>query len=469
MGYTAGNTYEYSPNNSDQFEIATSFDPSLFGSVADRDVAQGETGVGSQMMRSVATKLAKYRPYDFTFDTMSQIFGNFEPTGQRYHEWGEGDVLLEYAGDGVALDQTDVINNPDAGNTNTYVPNDQGRFVVSSADGKIFEIWDKVRYETATGYAHALVIDKADVNSDVALTLTSLDGSTNLDPADSATAKIHRLEPNLPVEFEVEPKPRKSNPDMYFTYVEEIRREIYMSRELSNLTNIGSTRYDLIAHYQEQLFNEFRRDREVQALAGGALPQKFETTNGDTVWSSAGVYERIAGVNKHTSDFKTSGAFDKDKFKDAIRKFMLYNYGGESDGPDIRDGYICPVMASYFDEAWEDIQRFEGNDFVAGVRVNRYSNSQGIMDLIQIPLWSELHPLKDASIRNGNSLKGVLMLLPMDEEHVYRHELSGMGPRQEIFKLNGGDRNEYQRVEGSQGLGIRKIQHAGVLAEIDEV
>ncbi|HSH25529.1 MAG TPA: hypothetical protein VLA13_08325, partial [Massilibacterium sp.] len=83
--------------------------------------------------------------------------------------------------------------------------------------------------------------------------------------------------------------------------------------------------------------------------------------------------------------------------------------------------------------------------------------------------WSEMHPIPNAQIRGGSDLKGVGLLLPMDGDHVTRVNRTGAGPRQEVFKLNGGDRLSYQRIESDEGMAIKQKQHTAVFEEVDSV
>lgn len=462
MAYTKqANQYDFSPNSDHPFEVATSYND------GQKDLTAGEAGYGSFLNRSIATDLTYYYAYKFPFDQMSQLFGGMESTDTGVWEWFEADTLYDYEAEGVNEDATDVVNNTSG---NTYVPAaDNVRLVIDDSDASIFSAYSEIRYETSSGWQHAYVNNINDAaGSTTDLELESIDGS-NLPVAASDTPIIQHIATNLPQDLDYDPQPKHSDPTGYETYVENYRKEIKMTREERIINRVGGTIIDLIEHYQKQLSENFRAERERKNLLGSGA-QTRKKVGEDTVQFSNGIYNQVRDQNLHTSDFKTSGSFDADKFKSAIYNFMLYNYGGESGGPRVRDLYVDPTMQKYFDEAWEDSQRFAGGtvntEFVAGVTVNRVANSQGVMDIMQVPLWSELHPKVDGALRGGSDPKGVAMLLPMDAEHVVRVLQTGQGPQQDVFKLDGGDRIMYQRMESKEGLAIRNISHCGTLEEV---
>lgn len=458
MAYSKNQEFNWTPNSDVPFEIATSFNENLL------DGDAGEAGYGSYLNRSIATDLLYYYATKFPFDQMSQIFGALETTDTGKFEWFEADALLDYFAEGVLEDATDVINNTDG--TNTYVPAASARYVVDSDNASIFALYDIVRYANADGdYSYGWVTAIGDAAVETQVELESVDGE-NLPNAASNTTRLERIASNLPQDLDYDPQPKQSNPTGYITYTENYRKEIQMTRKLQEVNNAGGTFLDLVEHYQRQLTENFRRDRETSTLLGSGDKVIKTLPNGDKAQFSNGIYYQVRQDNLHTSDLKTSGTFDPDKFKNAIHEFMLFNFGGESGGPSIRDFYVDATMQSYFDRAWEDRQRFITTDYVAGVKVDTFENNQGRIDIMKVPSWSEMHPIPDAQIRGGSNLYGVGLLLPMDAEHVTRINRTGAGPRQEVFKLQGGDRLMYQRMESDEGMAIKLKQHCSVFEEV---
>jgi hypothetical protein len=466
MAYDKTQDFAYAPNSSEILNQGATYDESKYGTTADRSVGLGEMGVGSLWKRSVQDIVHTYLPWDFSFDTMVDYFGRVETVthGQPF-EWIERDLFLKYNAEGILLDATDVINNTTG--SNTYVPAGEARFIVSNADAKIFKPFDVIRYESASGYVDAVVLSIEVAGANTALNLKSTDG-TNLPVADANDAQIQFMGTNLPQEEEYDPQPRQSDPATFYTYVENPRREIKVTRHLQNLTANGAAFVDFINHYRDQLMANFRRDREVRSLTGSGKITKIELASGDFIQYSAGVYNQIKAVNQHTSDFKTGTAFNTTKFKNAIHNFVLFNFAGESGAPDTRALFVDGQMASYFDRAWDDIQRFDGNEFIAGVSVRRYQSSNGNMDITTVKHWSEIHPLKRAGIRNGGTTKAIGMLVPLDSDHIVRVQEEGFAPMEDIFYLKGGDRNPFYRLESKEGVAIQLPQHSAVLEEIPD-
>lgn len=465
MAYTPqSNQFDYTPNSGLPFNVAASYEESLFGETADRSVLAGEVGVGSLYKRAVATDMVTYFPWDFSFDTMVQLFGGFDTTPKEEYEWIERDMFYDYETQGETLDETDVVNNVTSGN---YTPASSARFIISADDATIFKQYFRVRYETATGYQYAFItsVDAGLAGNQAELNIQSEDGS-NLAEADADTATIQRIGTNLPQDEDYDPQPQQSNPETFYTYVENPRIEIKINRELELLVNNDALFFDAIQHYRDQQAANFRRDREVTALTASGNTARVELSSGDNIYFSNGVYESVKASNLHTTDFKTNGIVDASKVKNALDQFMLYNYYGEHGGPKERMLFIDGQIGSYLDRTWEDIQRFDGNDFIAGVSVRRYTNSKGAMDITTVGSWSEIHPLKGGGIRNGSTPTGVALLLPMQDDYVVRINQEGFGPREEVFKQQGGDRNGYYRLESKEGIALKQPQHMAVLEEV---
>lgn len=467
MAYETTQNFDYTPNSSTPTDQGVTYDSSKYGDASDRSVGVGELGVGSLWKRAVSDQLLTYMPWEFSYDTMVNVFGGQDTAvhGKPY-EWIERDLFLDYeaAGNASPTDSTDVINNTEGSASNTYTSSSSSaKFEVASDQGVIFRVHDEVRYETSSGYQEAVVTA---ISTDE-LTLESLDGS-NLPVADSNDAAIQMMGPNLPQEDDYDPQPRQSDPDTYYTYLTNPRREVKVSREIENLTANGAAFVDFVLHYREQLSGNFRRDREVKTLTGSGTKAKRVTSSGDVQFFADGSYNQVKSLNQHTADFKTSGSFDKDKFKDAIQNFVLYNFSGESGAPQERMLFVDGQMANYFNRAWDDIQRFEGNEFIAGVGVRRFEDTEGIMDITTVKSWSEIHPLKSGGIRNGGTNYGVGLLTPMDSDHIVRVYEEGFSPMEDIFRKQGGDRNYFYRLESKEGVANKLPQHSSVLEEVDE-
>lgn len=465
MAYTPqSGQFDYTPYTRENLDIGTTYDQSKYGSVDDRSAGAGEMGVGSLWKRSVSEEILDYYPYDFSFDQMVQIFSSSDTVAHGMpYEWGVRDLLYAYEGTGVTLDATDVVNN--VAGTNTYVPASENRYIISVDDATNFRQYDVVRYETATGYEDAWVIGIEDAGSEKALNLQSLDG-TNLTIAEAADSIIQYMGTNFPQDLDYDPQPRQSDPDMFYTYVENPRQEIRITRNLDNLVGNDAALVDFVMHYREQNAANFRRNREVLSLTGSGKKSKVTLASGDTAYFSNGVYNQVKETNQHTSDFKSSSVFDKDKFKNAINNFVLYNFGGEGGGPKERMGFVDPTMAQYFDQAWDDIQRFEGNEFIAGVQVRKFANTNGTINLATVSSWSQVHPLKKGGLRNGGTPMGVMLMLPMGTEDVCRVYEEGFSPQEDIFKKSGGDRISFYRLESKEGLAIKRPQFCSVLEEV---
>jgi hypothetical protein len=466
MAYTDNQTFDYSPNSGAPQDQGTTYQDSKYGTTADRDVGVGELGVGSLWKRAVSDQILTYMPWEFSFDTMVNVFGSTDTAehGMPY-EWIERDLFLDYEGAGNAspTDASDVINNTDAGASNTYTPQSEAKYELASGDGALFRVHDTVRYEIANGYQEATVTA---ISGDE-LTLASLDGS-NLAVADADDAPIQMMGTNTPQDDDYDPQPRQSDPDTYYTYVENPRREVKVTRNLENLVNNGAAFVDFVLHYREQNSANFRRDREVKSLTGSGTKSKRQLSSGDYQLFASGAYNQVKSLNQHTSDFKTSGSFDRDKFKDAINNFVTINFEGESGGPQERMLFVDGTMANYFDRAWDDIQRFNGNEFIAGVSVRRFEQTGKAMDITTVKSWSEVHPLKSGGIRNAGTDYGVGLLTPMQSDYITRVYEEGFSPMEDIFRRQGGDRNYFYRLESKEGVAVKQPQFSSTIEEVDE-
>lgn len=451
--------YDYTPNDTNPFEVATSFNDNLL------DLSADEAGYGSLVNRSIASGLLKYYPYKFAFDQFYQLFGGMEDTPTGVQEWFEADMLFEFEAP-MSTDSTGtgVIND------GTYSPATSATVSVADADAGVFSEYSEIRYSTGSGWEHAYVTNKDTSNSGyVVLEIESIDGN-NLDAAGGNNVLQH-ISSNLPQDLDYNPQPKQSNPKGYKTFVENYRKEVAMTRKMDTVNSNGGTVVDLINHYEQQLVDNFRAEREANTLLGAGAKTRKAMDNGDTVNFSAGIYEQIKANDSLTGDITaTSQDAENKAVKDLIYKLMLKKFGGESGGPMRRDFFVSPTMQAKLDRAWEGKERFIGGTqntiFVAGVAVNRVANSQGVMDISQVATWSAKHPLENGAIRGGDGA-AVGMLIPMDEDHIVRVLQTGFGPTQTVFKQQGGDRVNYQRIESKEAASLRLIKHCAVVEDSD--
>jgi hypothetical protein len=442
-------TIDSTPNTGLPFRVLTSYNDDIFASAGNLH-GGGDAGFGSLLRRDVATELVMYKPYDNTLDTMIQLTGKFETANNSVHEWIENDELLPDEGVGVDAGTAGRING------GAYTPATTGLYVVSEDDANIFRLGDVVRYPASTGYVYALITNIAAAGSSrVEMTLTSFTG--NLAQATSATAKIERMHSLRGSDLNFDVQPRASIPQMYYTYINNIVHDARYGRRVQNEDHYLS----LLDEQERKLFAEMRRSREIQSLYG--TQGLITLSNGDKVYSSPGLYNKIAGFNKDTAEFTTGGVFDSNKFKAAINDWIEFNFGGESGGPDTRTAFVSGKFASYLSQAFEDKQRFYGQEFIGGVRAMRFEHNLGVVDFVYTPVMDYKHPIPGGSLREGTG-KAVAMLCPVDT-CVTRLVMKGEGPRSEVFKERGGDVEENMRVQTTEGLKVSLLQYCGVLEE----
>lgn len=465
MAYTPqSNQYDNTPNSTAIFDIATSYEGNQLGSAS-------IGGTGSLVNRSVASSILYYYYAKFPFDQMTQLIGSLETTPTGYKEFFEAESLFDFEASGLT----------DAGNVDTDYVNTSGAYVadptsgfhVAAADKDIFRPYSEIRYETSSGWQHAYVtaitLDAA--TTGYVLSIQSLDGS-NLVAAASATATVQHVTTNLPQDLDYDENPRQTQPSSETSYCENPRADIQMTRKQIQTNVNGGTVVDLIAHFEKQLAENFRRDRETKFLNGSGETQIITLASGDKVYFSNGIYNQIKDQNLHTSDLKTSGVFDADKFKNAIHNFTLYNFAAESGGTQEKDLYVDANMQDYFDRAWEGSERFLGGqvttEFVAGISVTRFAKTGVLMDIFSVPNWSAMHPIVNGQIRGGSAPRGVGLLIPMTPDNVVRIQQDGMGARQIMWKDNEGSRLTKGQMESVEGLHIRQKQLCAVFEEVAE-
>lgn len=441
-------TFDNTPNTGLPFEVLTSYESDLFASAGNLH-GGGDAGYGALTKRDVATEIVLYKPYNNTLDTLIQTTGNFEVARNSVHEWTENDELMEDEAVGASVADANQING------GTYTPATTGTFIVSATNGEIFRTGDVVRYVDTNGaYTYALItaIDAGKTD----LSLESLDGSNLV--ASAATAVIQRLHSLRGSDLNYDVQPRGTVASQYYTYINKIVHDARFGARVQNEEHY----IDQLADLEAKLFSEMRRSRELQGLWG--VKGKITLSNGDTVYSSPGLYTQIADFNKDTAEMTTTGSFDKDKFINSLYDFIEHNFGGESGGPSTRTMFISGKFASYLSRAFVDRQRFYEVEYIAGVRCMRLEHNLGNIDFIFLPSLDYKHPIPGGSLKEATP-KAVGMLCPVDE-CVTRLVMQGEGPSSEVFKEKGGDEEENMRVKTTEGLKLKLKQYCAVLEEI---
>lgn len=440
MPLSGRNEIDNTPNTLLPYEVLTSFEEGIYQPGGNAFHAGGDAGFGALAIRDVATELVMYKPFNNALDTVIQVTGGFEVATNSVHEWTENDELLPDEAETSA-------SNLDGSSTS-------GTITVATGDGVIFRKGDVVRYVTTGGsYEFALITEIA---GDV-LTVASITGDDLAAASTSAGAITQRMHSLRGADLNYDVEPRGTIPTQYFTYLNKMVFDARYGARVQNEDHY----LDLLMNQENKLFSEMRRSRELQALYG--VKGKFQLSNGDTAYSSPGLYTEIAAFNKDTADVKTGGVFDSTKFKAAINDFIEFNFGGESGGPDRRTMFISGKFASYLSQAFEDKQRFYGNEFIAGVRSMVFEHNLGVIDFIHLPIFDYKHPVPNGSLKQSEGL-AIGMLCPVDE-CVTRLVMQGEGPSSEVFKEKGGDEEENMRVKTTEGLKLKLRQYCAVFEE----
>lgn len=459
MAYTRSQTIDNNPNTGLPFDINTSYESGLFASVSAH--GGGEMGVGAFKQRSIDAALVEYEPANTAVNTFIMMFGNSETVDNVVHEWGEDDAMFDIDAVGVALDATTTINN--SGGNNAYVPATSANFIVSADNAKIFRPKFKVRYvSVSSGWVYAAVTAIEDVNGDPTkkeIVLQSIDG-TNL-PVAAPTAAIQTLEPAYGSDLNYDPQPMSNTPEMYYTFVQKLATFGKWTERSENESNM----FDQALRAQNRALEDMNDRLESMALYG--TRGKYQLTNGDWVYHSPGLYDSAKQNNYHTADFTTGGVFDANKFKDALYQFIQFNMGAESGGPKYRPAFIDGRMSNLLDRAFEDKQRFQGNDFAGGVKVNRFEINDGGLDFVRTPQFELRHPVPGGSLRQNGTPRAVMLVVPVAET-VTRVEFQNEGLRSDVYRQKGGDEEILYRVRYSCGLKHKLRQYSAVFEEVAE-
>lgn len=454
MAYSKTQTFDNTPNTGTPFDIQTSYQSDLFGNVAAH--AGGSMGVGSFKIRSLDEALKLYRPYDTAISSMVAMIGASETVDNVVHEWGEDDEILPFdlTGDATPTNANTVVNNVDGGSP--FVAATTGTFELATGDGAKVRVNRKIRYHNIDGgYTYAIVTA---ISGDT-LTLSSLDGTTNLKKAYADDASAQVLDSSFGGDLNYSPQPMGANPSMKYTYVQQIVGFGKWTERAENEANL----FAQPQRAMEQAMQDFNRQLETNTLYG--IRAKRTLSNGDTQYFSEGIHETTKAQNYHTSDLQTAGAFDASKFKKALYNFVKYNYGAESGGPKVRQMFIDGNFSNYLDQAFEDKQRFQGNTFVGGVMVSRFELSDGIIDFVRNPFFEIQHPIPNASLRQSGTARAYGLLLPVGES-LTRLTMQGEGVRDDVYKVNGGDVENIYRIRGTVGTKHALRQWSAVFEEV---
>jgi len=445
------NPVSNTPYNGLPFEVTTSYNPGLFEPGGGSGLhGGGDAGYLALKRRNVATDVVLYKPYDNTLDTIVQLTAKFGETNKVVKEWIEGDELLPDEAVGVA-----TTNDATVINGTSYTPATTGVFGVNADNAKIFRVHDRVRYHDENGnwsYGHITEITFSTPN--YLLTITSVDGS-NLVEAASATASIQRLGRSIGSDLDYVPQTRYNFPTMEYTFVDKMRFEDQITQRAINES--GASYFDYVSDKEDKLYGELRRGRELSMLYGAR--GKHQLSNGDWVYTSPGVFDSIKDFNLHVANDIRNAA----NFKRALNEFILLNMGAEGGGPKIRTMFIDAQMSALLSEAFEDKQRFYGNEFIGGVRSMRYEHNLGVIDFVHLPLFDYKHPVPGGSVKQSTP-RAVGMLLPVSE-CVERLTFINEGPTQETFRLKGGDETMYMRVQTTEGTALKLKQWTAVFQE----
>lgn len=454
MAYSKTQTFDNTPNTGTPFDIQTSYQSDLFGNVAAH--GGGSMGVGSFKIRSLDQALKLYRPYDTAISSMVAMIGGSETVNNVVHEWGEDDEILPFdiTGNAGPTNADTVVNNVDGGSP--YVAAPTGTFELATGDGAKVRVNRKIRYHnTDGGYTYAIVTA---ISGDT-LTLSSLDGTTNLKKAYADDASAQVLDSSFGGDLNYSAQPMGANPSMKYTYLQQIVGFGKWTERAENEANL----FAQPQRAMEQAMQDFNRQLETNTLYGTRA--KRTLSNGDFQYFSEGIHETTKTQNYHTSDLQTGGAFDATKFKKALYNFVKYNYGAESGGPKVRQMFIDGNFSNYLDQAFEDKQRFQGNTFVGGVMVSRFELSDGIIDFVRNPFFEIQHPIPLASLRQSGTSRAYGLLLPVGES-LTRLTFQGEGVRDDVYKVNGGDVENIYRIRGTVGTKHALRQWSAVFEEV---
>lgn len=429
MAHTITNT----PNTViQQYNVKTSFDAGLS--------TTNEFGVGSIKKRDVASNVALYKPYNNALDTLIQLTAGFEEVSQTKFEWFEEDEYLPAEAE-VATPIT-TAGAPTA-----------DMVFATADDANIFRKGDRIRYVSSGNFVYAIITGI----SGTTVSVKHL-GSGNL-PDQTASTTVQRLDSLRGSDLNYDPEPRSALPRMYNTVVRKIVHDIGYSPRSTHIDEY----IDTLAKSERQLFNELRRSRELGVLYGNEFKTTVTSSDGDNddLYVTNGLYDSIDAFNSHT--LSTDSNNNWQAFKTSIHNFIEHNFGGESGGPSTRQMFISGRFASILSQAFEDKQRFYGNEFVAGINTMRFESNLGIIDFISLPIFEYQHPLVGGSLKEGAG-KAVGLMVPV-EDCVTRLVFKGEGPSSETFKLRGGDEVEYMRVKTTEGIAIKLKQYCATLEE----
>ncbi len=461
-GSTTSPTTSNNPNlaANQPFTVQTSYIAELYKANVGLIANNLEAGYGAIAMRDVANEIVLYKPFNFVIDTLNQLMSKYRTTNKIAVEWYAEDMLHPGEAAGLAGVTSAAATINGTGANGSYTPGATGKtFTVAAGLGTYFRKDDKVRYaKDGGGWQYAVITD---ISTDT-ITLASLDAG-NLVKAVSETTKLELLGSIRNIERNIEIRSRGSVGEMDYTYVENFSHE----RTFSRLAQTVEMYVDIYTRNQEKLFNQFRLNRASNAYYGIRGKRAVTLPSGETdyAYASPGIWDLVYNYSRQEGDFTTAGVFDANKFKSNINRFVEFNFGAESGGPENRQVLTNAKFASYLSQAYEDKQRFYSQEYVAGIRCNRFENNLGVLDFLMDPFLEYRSPMPSGSLKDGAGL-AVALMVPM-AECVTRVQFEGGGPRTEEFKVNGGDRDMTMRVEAIEGIQMANLEYCSALVEVN--
>lgn len=452
----------------EQVSILTSYDSNMLAGGGDEGF-----GVGSLKPRSIAAKMALYKPYNTSFDTIVQLMGGFDVATKYVHEYTEDDELWadEAPAHEPTFDNTKVIHNVDGGAANPYDPaTSDVYYILSNEDAGIFKPGDTCRYGNSNGEYQYAVIEKIGTVTDLieggygdndkskALQLRSIDydgdrSAQPLEAADSVDTVLERMFSVRGSDLSFPVQARGTVPKMYKTYLQTAALDTgYTLRGARDESYINQ-----IARKQMKLMNELKRGRDLLYMysKGGKfdIPADVDLgTEGDKAYLADGIWEQINSYNNVAFD-----STDADTIRASLRTLIEQNFGGESGGPEIRQVFGSAKYMSDVEFAYEDQRRYYSTEYIAGVRVMRYESALGLVDFIWNPMFEYKHPIPGGSVRSGSGKAvGIMLSVP---DNITRLEYIGEGPRLSSFMEKGGQKEEFMRVEMSAGVILNLPQY----------
>jgi hypothetical protein len=458
MSYTKTQTFDSQPNTGAVFNTYRSDNTQYFQNVAAHE--GGSNGVGTMKERSVSDVMLTYKPFETSVNTMVMLMGSQEQASNVVHEWFEDDEFLPDEAVTVTPDSdgtTYITNGSYSAETTPFVS-------VAEADATIFHANQIVRYATAAGGWKICMITAVAsvVASQVILSLQSLDGE-NLPAAAAAGGALQYVSTSFPADGEPTVNPRGNTPSGYYTYLQKFKAEAKVTERDRNeeLINPG---FGGVTRAMNKTYGDMNYQLEKNTL----FSERTKFTSGTNVYyTTEGIYTKAKATNYHTSDLTTGGNFDATKFKNALSEYIQFNFGAESAGSPVRQGFIDGRFASYLSRAYEDKIQIGGTDYVGGLRANRWIDNNGEIHFIKAPIFEKFHPVPNASLRNSGTPRAVCLLVDVPLQ-VVNVTMGGEELRDDMFKEANQNESDVYRVRATMGRYMRQKQYASVFEEVAE-